>query len=163
MFYTYAYLREDGSPYYIGKGTGYRINERKGRTVPLPSPERRLILKNFTNEDDAFRHEIYMIALYGRKDIKTGILHNRTDGGEGTINCLRTQEHLNALNEGRKKIYGADHSSKISATLKQKGIKPPSQKGKRWWTNGVESILSLECPGDSWKPGRLRHWNLKSV
>lgn len=159
MFYTYAFLREDGSPYYIGKGKGYRINNRK-RTVKLPPTERRLLLKKFDNENDAFRHEIYMISLYGRKDIGTGILHNRTAGGEGSVNCVRTQDHLNALHEGRKNIYTPEHSTKISNTLKSKGIKPPSQKGKRWWTNGIESTLSSDCPGDNWELGRLRHWNL---
>ena len=153
MFYTYAYLREDGTPYYIGKGTGYRINDRK-KNVPIPPRERRLLLKTFDNEKDAFKHEIYMINLYGRKDIGTGILRNLTDGGEGTINVVRSQEHLNALHEGRKSIYTEEHSKKISETLKAKNIKPPLQNGKKWWYNGEETALSKECPGNGWKLGR---------
>jgi hypothetical protein len=160
MYYTYAYLREDRTPYYIGKGTGYRINDKK-RTIPIPPRDRRLILKTFDNEKDAFKHEIYMISVYGRKDLGTGILRNLTDGGEGSVNIIRTKEHLDALSEGRKHIYTSQHSKKISKTLKEKNIKPPLQTGKKWWYNGEETTLSKECPGDGWKLGRpsVNKWN----
>ena len=152
-YYTYAYLREDGTPYYIGKGHGYRINDSR-HSVSLPPKERRLILKHFDNEDDAFRHEQYIISILGRKDKGMGILRNRTDGGEGSINVLRTKQHLDALNEGRKHIYTEEHSQKISTTLKEKNIKPPLQTGKKWWNNGTKTTLSYECPGLNWKQGR---------
>ena len=153
-YYTYAYLRENGTPYYIGKGHEYRINDRR-HTVSLPPKERRLILKNFDNEDDAFKHEIYMISVLGRKDKGTGILRNRTAGGEGTANVIRSQEHLDALYEGRKHIYTPEHAKKISETLKAKNIKPPLQTGKKWWYNDAgETTLSHECPGPGWCKGR---------
>ena len=153
-YYTYAYLREDGTPYYIGKGHGYRINEMR-HSIALPPKERRLILKHFNNEVDAFRHEIYMIDVFGRKDNGTGILRNRTDGGEGTVNVIRSQQHLDALNEGRKHIYTAKHARKISETLKAKNIKPPLQTGKKWWYNDKgETTLSHKCPAPGWHKGR---------
>jgi len=159
MYYTYAYLRKDGTPYYIGKGSGYRINDRNRNILPPPK-ERRLMLKTFINESDAFNHEKYMIAVFGRKDLGTGILHNRTDGGEGASNIIRSTEHLNALYEGRKSIYTKEHSKKISETLKLKNIKPPLQTGKKWWYNGEETTLSKECPGEEWKLGRpsVKSW-----
>ena len=82
-YYTYAYLREDGTPYYIGKGTGRRAFNRNCKSVKMPDKDRILILKNNLTEEEAFIHEIYMIAVLGRKDLGTGILHNLTEGGEG--------------------------------------------------------------------------------
>ena len=83
-FYTYAYLREDSTPYYIGKGSGDRYKVKQGRNCSPPSDDSRIIfLKKGLTEEEAFRHEIYMIFLYGRKDTGTGILYNFTDGGEG--------------------------------------------------------------------------------
>ena len=83
-FYTYAYLRKDGTPYYIGKGTGYRLIDKKNRAFPPPKDRSRIIkLKQNLTEEEAYKHERYMIFVLGRKDLGTGILHNHTDGGEG--------------------------------------------------------------------------------
>jgi hypothetical protein len=88
-YYTYAYLREDGSPYYIGKGLNKRINSihRKG-LLPLPPMERRIFLKKNLTEEEAFEHEKYMIALFGRKDLGNGILLNMSEGGESGGNRI---------------------------------------------------------------------------
>ena len=82
-YYTYAYLRKDGTPYYIGKGTGRRAFNRNCKSVKIPDKDRILILKNNLTEEEAFNHEKYMIAVLGRKDLGTGILRNLTEGGEG--------------------------------------------------------------------------------
>jgi hypothetical protein len=82
-YYTYAYLREDGTPYYIGKGRNNRAYSGDCKSVKVPPKDRILFLKIGLTEEDAFKHEIYMINILGRKDIKTGILRNLTDGGEG--------------------------------------------------------------------------------
>ena len=88
-YYTYAYLREDGTPYYIGKGKGnrayvkhWRSKVRGGYFTP-PEKDRILILKNNLTENEAYKHEIYMISILGRKDLDTGILRNMSDGGKG--------------------------------------------------------------------------------
>lgn len=83
-YYTYAYLREDGSPYYIGKGRGRRAYRSDCKSAKVPKNRDRVIfLKKDLTEEEAFIHEIYMIAVLGRLDNNTGILRNLTDGGEG--------------------------------------------------------------------------------
>jgi len=88
-YYTYAYLREDGTPYYIGKGKGNRAyikhwrSKTKGGYFAPPEKDRILILKKNLTEEKAYRHETYMISILGRKDLGTGILRNMSDGGKG--------------------------------------------------------------------------------
>jgi len=114
-YYTYAYLREDGTPYYIGKGKGTRIHS-SNRRLNLPPKERRLFLKHNLTEEEAFKHEIYMIAVFGRKDLGTGILHNRTDGGDGTSGFIATKEMREKMSKTRKgRIFSDEHRKKISA------------------------------------------------
>ena len=112
-YYTYAYLREDGTPYYIGKGKNHRLYDKR-HTVGVPKKERVLILKNNLTEEEAFRHEVYMISILGRKDLGTGILRNKTNGGEGTSGRRLNDDHKNALFEGRKNyIFTEEIKNKI--------------------------------------------------
>lgn len=97
-YYTYAYLREDKSPYYIGKGKGDRAYKTSRKGIKPPKNKSRIIkLKQNLTEKEAFRHEVYMISVFGRKDLGTGILHNKTDGGEGSSGSIRTNEQKNNL------------------------------------------------------------------
>lgn len=83
MYYAYLWLREDGTPYYVGKGKGDRAFHRFTRGVHPPKDRSRVLLLDRSNEAEAFKTEIELITNWGRLDLGTGCLHNRTDGGEG--------------------------------------------------------------------------------
>jgi hypothetical protein len=131
-FYTYAYLREDRTPYYIGKGTGRRIYSANRKGLKPPKDKSRIIfLKQNLTEQEAFKHEIYMIAVFGRKDLGTGILHNRTNGGEGASGRVvhsrfgytlskETRRKISEANKGR--IHLEETKEKISTAKKGKTL-----------------------------------------
>ena len=81
-FYTYLWLREDGIPYYVGKGHGNRAFDWRRRIGSAPA-RNRIIIQEHLSEEDAFAAEVFLIAFYGRKDLKEGCLINLTNGGEG--------------------------------------------------------------------------------
>ena len=123
MYYTYAFLREDKTPYYIGKGKKNRAYKARRKGIKAPKDKSRiLILKQNLTEAEAFRHEIYMIAVFGRKDLGIGILYNKTNGGEGASGAIRSLEFKeNLRNLNKNKILSKDHKRKIGDA--QKGDK----------------------------------------
>ena len=91
-FYIYFWLRTDGTPYYIGKGKSDRaFVKHHPISKPTCNTRIKIFLKDLT-EPQAFAFERFWIKVFGRKDLQTGILYNRTDGGEGGSGSFRTPE-----------------------------------------------------------------------
>ena len=85
-FYTYMWLREDGTPYYVGKGTSIRAYRKHKKQ--MPPPRERIVVYGAADEADALETEIALIWYYGRKDLGMGCLRNMTDGGENPPNWM---------------------------------------------------------------------------
>ena len=132
IYYIYAYLRIDNTPYYIGKGSGRRAWS-KNRIIQKPKDVSRIIiLKENLDEKTAFSIEKELIAHYGRKDLGTGILYNSTDGGEGISGHKHSKKSLQKINASK---IGRNHSEetkqKIRDFFKGKTKKPHSEETKQ--------------------------------
>ena len=180
-YYVYAYLRKsDNTPYYIGKGqTDRAYRGRHSVTIPK-DPSKILILESNLSESDALDAEIKYIKQYGRKDLGTGILHNKTNGGEGVSGKVFTEEQrkqraarMLGNNIATKTVYTEERrqarserakgnqnarggKSKTGQTLSEstKLLIGAARKGAKWWTNGVINKVVKECPGPGWTRGK---------
>jgi hypothetical protein len=107
QFYVYIWLRAKdgafpaGTPYYVGKGFHHRASRERG-----PANHLRLLMPCET-EQAAFDCERLLIRKLGRIDLGTGMLRNRTDGGEGATGRVykhtpETRAKIGAAHKGRK-------------------------------------------------------------
>lgn len=95
-FYCYILWRPDGTPFYVGAGQDKRILDHRDRDT-IRSSKSSLIDRALGTEpiysvfgffdtwEEAAAAECELIALFGRTDIGTGTLANRTDGGDGIV------------------------------------------------------------------------------
>ena len=101
-YYVYGYYDEDGVCYYIGKGIDTRIHHSHN-DVPLPPKGRRQYLLIDLSESEAYDEEERIVKAIGRKDLGTGPLLNKTDGGKGASG----QIHSKAFRAWRSKATTA--------------------------------------------------------
>ena len=91
------------------------------RIKPPKDKSLTLVLKKNLTEGEAFKHEIYMIAILGRKDLGTGILRNLTNGGEGTSGNIHTEEWKQAHSERMSGRPGNCANRKAIIAIKPNG------------------------------------------
>src|SRR5687767_9844318 len=135
-FYVYVFFYLTGVPCYVGKGKGNRWLEHERRKRATSIHLQRLILeakrqglelprikiREDLSEDEAFILERELIKIIGRRDLGTGPLVNLTDGGDGAVGQIMSQEARDKLRDfNLGKTLSEEHKEKIAAGVRANG------------------------------------------
>lgn len=134
--YIYRHIRLDkNEPFYIGIGRtanysrAYNKKERSNQWKGIAKNGYEVeILLDDLSWDEACEKEKEFIKLYGRIDKKNGTLINFTDGGEGVINYVYTDETREKISIAQKGNQNWKHRKPSD---EWKGKISESNKGKK--------------------------------
>jgi hypothetical protein len=120
-YYVYRWIRLDkNEPFYVGIGTKTKndieygtftraVADKKNNTIWKDIKDKTSILIQIVLESDDYEFikckEKEFINLYGRIDLGTGCLANMTDGGEGTVGVI--------VSENSRKLRGINAKNRI--------------------------------------------------
>lgn len=172
-YYLYRHIRLDTNEvFYIGIGKSefryksYEMFHKRAFTsknrsewwkrVVAKTPYKVEILFSTSNLEEIKEKEIEFIKLYGRRDLGLGTLVNLTDGGDGLLNIIYTEERrqkVSKANKGKKRTQ--ETKNKLSEIkkkdtegiekLKERSKKPKSEETKKKISESVKRYF--DTPG----------------
>ena len=138
IFYVYQYINEEGTPFYIGKGSKNRINESHAPWLDIPSVDHRQYIKTGLTETEAFDLELALIKKYGRK-IDGGILDNvklsRWVAQAGWTHSEQSKQKISEKNTG--KVRTEEQRKNYKGTKTVEHAENVRQAVQRMWDDPV--------------------------
>lgn len=129
MAIIYRHLKPCGEVFYIGIGkTEKRAESKNNRNNHWTNIINKYgyeiqILKRDLSWEEACELEILLIAHYGRYDLGLGTLVNLTDGGEGIVGWIASDETRARMSESKKGKHPPNFGKKASdITRKRQSI-----------------------------------------
>ena len=153
---VYRHRRLDTNEvFYVGIGTSkYRATDKTRRSkfwkrVVSKTDYSVEIIAEVDTWEDACELEQFLIQEYGRRDLGLGPLVNMTDGGEGRINAVVSDETRKKISEAKK---GHKHSEETKAKMSEANKNPTEEtrlkmslakKGHIPWNKGTKGIMTF--------------------
>ena len=121
----YQHLKPNGEIFYIGIGkcekrayNKFNRNKHWKNIVNKYGYIVEILYNNLTIKE-AKQLEIYLIKYYGRNDLKTGILCNMTNGGEGTYGRITSREsNIKRSNSMKGRLISNETRERMSKSKK---------------------------------------------
>ena len=187
MAYLYRHIRLDKNiPFYIGIGSDekyLRANSNKNRNLHwlnIVSKTEYEVEILFEHDDYEFikEKEIEFIKLYGRQDSLKGTLCNLTDGGDGCLGLIHSDDSklkMSIPNKGKiiskeqrdkvslvhkGKILSDEHKNKIS--LANSGVNNPMY-GKKFSPEHIKKKIDSSKKGELSSKSKLSNKDVLSI
>ena len=150
-FYVYCHVDDNGTAYYVGAGSGDRASQRGQRRSEAwrchtqqfcksGFPKVVFYKENLTREE-SFKFEKKCIRKFGRMDLETGTLVNKTQGGKGSTGRIITEEFRNKTSVSAKSrpclVSGWNRGLKTPKIIRNKLSK--AHIGQNPWNKGIKT------------------------